>query len=1125
MEDPPGPQLPPRPEAPQPRRHNPSRSRSPKKPGTAASSPTRSGLASFNIYSDSQPEKESPGGAGAGGESEVGDERGRGRSRESIDKQLEIHEKFERLLRSAPTITQATASATTTQEHRPSLFVQTPEDRAELVDEEEEDLITLTPDNYKSYMAAEKAGEGGVFTRTNTSTAISTAVDRNTDTSTSSLSSTDHPAIDTLFDFHEGGKLNLKVLLERYMAHAHTSPEVFDGIVEEDTEGAPKIDEETGHVRRRERPPTPYHPHYQLLVWRSIPGEEKGGPGIGGRDGTSSLPPPHGHGPFQRLAIPISPTYAQILCRAHPGSVVPISPSNPFPFDQLGGDAFPEKFQVVADTQLYEIVSEILRYHERGFGRWVVAGFGRRVAWVSRSDGKGVVQAVEAVVVIECTGKVQAGYQGFLPPGQGASGVDEKAAPPTLAGGADAEMEASMLREEESDEEREAQKEEKRDIEFSPILGRNVTTQRPGGAGARKELVSPLKSVLKKSYHEGMERTARGTPYLQKKPRRTRDLSDGEEDSQDGRVDLGRSPAAKPKLSQPVFRQGSGSGTPGGGAAGTPSRAGSGGRNAMQLREPYPNLAVPRGSLLSSRYARPPVSQVSTPAPAARTRQISDGVTPEYARMQGIITPVDYTPPHSHNANQGAEESNDNSNGGDDDELDSEAASRVYGKFNRHLGITPSQAMLEYKAKQHLGLGGFENTIRLVVPTPPHGTQQQPPKAPVMQPLQAPARTPAPQQLQTPAVKKKFPFSFSPPPAPKTPSYAQPTKAAEIRSAVNSPTKSLGGQTPGRGMPQSAKKPWKAGSSANSAREALLELEHERGRKEARAKQLALNAKPGSKREMRFEARSTVRSRSRGREGVDRYGGKLAKGNTGSAKVSATGSTAAPSAASSVRSRSRPTATYAAPSVASSARSRSRPTTVGATSGAVRPRSRAGSQTRPAVDRYGGNLKSTTYVDKAGVVRTVIHNKDGQQGEKGRAAGGAEKTTRPPFGGGGGASVKGRPPFGGGGGGRKGSVDGKKSSHEVYLFSFELYEQLHGSNYNNNSSLLYYYILLLLTDPRFVSRTLFVSQMPSPPILPNEVQTAQSRHYLVLFLPPPSRDSSPLLLPIMEPIIPPLEIS
>ena len=94
------------------------------------------------------------------------------------------------------------------------------------------------------------------------------------------------------------------------------------------------------------------------------------------------------------------------------------------------GINFPPAFMDIADKQFADIVGELVRFQERGYGRWSLDSLRRRVVVGDIACASGLASHLEAVIVIRMTGYTKKGWLGL--PGYDADGNLRLTSPGTL---------------------------------------------------------------------------------------------------------------------------------------------------------------------------------------------------------------------------------------------------------------------------------------------------------------------------------------------------------------------------------------------------------------------------------------------------------------------------------------------------------------------------------------------------------------------------------------------------------------------------------------------------------------------------------------------------------------------
>ncbi|KAF8461744.1 hypothetical protein BDZ91DRAFT_850950 [Kalaharituber pfeilii] len=169
------------------------------------------------------------------------------------------------------------------------------------------------------------------------------------------------------------------------------------------------------------RPPTPWNPHYQLIIWRTFKPEGE----TDNNSSTATTP--------KKISGPISEAYARTLCRVGGTAAANTDPSDAhaqsladIPTEvvsgrtlnavwlplthQANGAPFPASYQLVADAQFAEIVAEVVGYQQQGYGRWALEGVFRRVV-APLPGSPDTREYLEALIVLSCLGKAQRGME------------------------------------------------------------------------------------------------------------------------------------------------------------------------------------------------------------------------------------------------------------------------------------------------------------------------------------------------------------------------------------------------------------------------------------------------------------------------------------------------------------------------------------------------------------------------------------------------------------------------------------------------------------------------------------------------------------------------------------------
>jgi len=169
-------------------------------------------------------------------------------------------------------------------------------------------------------------------------------------------------------------------------------------------------------------------PHYELIIWRTFSYKQD----ARGNDITPKT---------RKVSFPITQEFAARIAAGQNLTFV-----NDFNIllegaqDELAllvplttgsdGILFPPEFIDIADKQFADIVGELVRFQQSGYGRWSLDSLRRRVVVNDVACASGLMSHLEAVIVIRMTGFTKKGWLGL--PGYDADGNLRLTSPGTL---------------------------------------------------------------------------------------------------------------------------------------------------------------------------------------------------------------------------------------------------------------------------------------------------------------------------------------------------------------------------------------------------------------------------------------------------------------------------------------------------------------------------------------------------------------------------------------------------------------------------------------------------------------------------------------------------------------------
>ncbi|KAF8455557.1 hypothetical protein BGX38DRAFT_1167544 [Terfezia claveryi] len=159
-------------------------------------------------------------------------------------------------------------------------------------------------------------------------------------------------------------------------------------------------------------------PHYELIIWRTFARKQD----ARGNDITPKT---------RKVSFPITQDFAARIAAGQ--NLTFVNDSNVVlegAQDELAlliplitgsdGILFPPEFMDIADKQFAAIVAELVKFQERGYGRWSLDSLRRRVVADDVAYASGLASHLEAVLVIRMTGFTKKGWLGL--PGYDADG-------------------------------------------------------------------------------------------------------------------------------------------------------------------------------------------------------------------------------------------------------------------------------------------------------------------------------------------------------------------------------------------------------------------------------------------------------------------------------------------------------------------------------------------------------------------------------------------------------------------------------------------------------------------------------------------------------------------------------